>query len=133
MAVINIEITPRLGPMGRPLVYEDDGLRRAPVKLTIPASQTYSTTDRCSLTHRGTKNFFELYGATRIKQVIMSAGFSCNNVNYGEFHAEWLEPTQKLVLGKAGNSGAAALDAGEVANGTALGTGTITAEATLYF
>lgn len=133
MADINIEITPRRGPNGRPIVYEDDGLRRAPVKLTIPASQTYSTTDRCRLTHSGTKNFFELYGVTRIKQVIMSGGFSCDNVNYGEFHAEWLEPTQKLVLGKAGNSGSAALDAGEVANGTALGTGTITAEATLYF
>ena len=51
MADINIKITPRLGPNGQPLVYFEDGMRRAPVKLTIPSGSTYSTTDRCCLVH----------------------------------------------------------------------------------
>ncbi len=133
MADINIKITPRLGPNGQPLVYVEDGIRRAPVKLTIPSGSTYSTTDRCRLVHQGTGNFQELYGSSRIKQVIMSGGFSTSGLNHGELHAEFLEPTQKLVLGKAGNSGSAALDAGEIANATALGSVLITAEASIYF
>lgn len=133
MADINIKITPRLGPNGQPLVYFEDGMRRAPVKLTIPSGSTYSTTDRCRLVHQGTGNFQELYGSSRIKQVIMSGGFSTSGLNHGELHAEFLEPTQKLVLGKAGNSGSAALDAGEIANATALGSVLITAEASIYF
>lgn len=133
MADINIKITPRLGPNGKPLVYVEDGIRRAPVKLTIPSGSTYSTTDRCRLVHQGTGNFQELYGSSRIKQVIMSGGFSTSGLNHGELHAEFLEPTQKLVLGKAGNSGSAALDAGEIANATALGSVLITAEASIYF
>jgi len=133
MADINIKITPRLGPNGQPLVYFEDGMRRAPVKLTIPSGSTYSTTDRCRLVHQGTGNFQELYGSSRIKQVVMSGGFSTSGLNHGEMHAEWLEPTQKLVLGKAGNSGSAALDAGEIANATALGAVLITAEASIYF
>lgn len=133
MADINIKITPRLGPNGQPLVYFEDGMRRAPVKLTIPSGSTYSTTDRCRLVHQGTGNFQELYGSSRIKQVVMSGGFSTSGLNHGELHAEFLEPTQKLVLGKAGNSGSAALDAGEIANATALGSVLITAEASIYF
>ena len=133
MADINLKITPRVGPGGHPLIYNEDGLTRVPVKITIPASSTYSTTDRCRFAHSGEGSINAVLGINRLKQVILSGGFSTSGVNRGELQGEFIESTQRFFLTTVGNSGAAPLNVAEVTNGTALGAVLITAEASLFF
>lgn len=137
MANVNITVTPLNTSETFALsVRTDDDDRIAPVKLSIGASQTYSTTDRCVLVHTAGSDFYEHFGVRIIKNIIAEP-IACNNVSYGILKPVWDFALQKLKLFRQGDGGSVAptgpLDEAEVANATALGTGTMSCRAWIFF
>lgn len=140
MAAAKIVVTPRYGPPlmadgsgGRPIVGEQGGWKWAKVTLQIPASTTYDTTNRCVLVHDG-QDFSSQYGSRIIRQVIFSNGFPSTGPAYGELKGEWSFANQYLVLRRVGNGGPGTgpLDDAEI-GAINIGTGTIVADATIYY
>lgn len=135
MADINLQITVKRGVDGTPLFYPlPEGWKMIPVKITVPASSVYSTTDRARFDHTGTNNARATIGVESIKQIIFSNGFSAGGVNTSEFKAEWNSETRRLTFRSIGNGGPGVgpLNDAEIANATNLGNGTITAEAMIF-
>ena len=137
MANVNITVTPIASMESAAQVHSiDGGIKVAPCKLSIGTGQTYSTTDRCVLVHTAGSDFYAHYGARIIRDVIAEP-ICCNNVSYGVFKPVWDFALQKLKLMRQGDGGSTAptgpLDEAEVANATALGTGTMSCNALVFF
>lgn len=135
MAVINITTSAVLDANGRPFTAQFDcGTKVAKVKLTIPTSSTYSTTDRCALIHSGTNaDFGRLYGTRFIRQVLFDSMFGWAGGGAGVLKGIWIASLQKLLLYTNGNTGVAILNEQELTNATALGVTVITAEARVFY
>ena len=137
MAIINVTVTPKQGPNGKSMVFDTDGgLKYTVCKLTIPSGQTYSQVNRIALVHDAGSDFRSHYGARIIKAVLCEA-FACNNVSFGALQLGFLPATQVAGLLVQGNGGGVSptgpQDGAELANATALGTGTMTATAEIYW
>jgi len=137
MAVVNITVTPISTSENFSLVVtSDDGDLMAPVKLSIATGQTYSTTDRCALVHTAGSDFYEHFGRRIIRNVVAEP-MACNNVSYGVLKLTWDFASQKMKLFVQGDGGTTApagpRDEAEVANATALGTGTMSCKAWIFF
>lgn len=136
MAVIKATITPRTGPNSRPLIYtEDDGSKCAKVKVTIPASSTYATADKVALIHTSAGDFSSQYGAFRIRQVCFHGPFATDGAECksGFFKGAFSGSTQLVTLRWGGTDGTNGIDDAEITDGTALGTGLINCEASIYY
>lgn len=137
MAQVELEIFPKTGPGGSPLIYTlPNGWRMAQCSVTIPSGSVYSTTDKCVFDHANYGNVREHYGVKIIRQVIFNNGFSCaGGVSTGEAKGEWDFTTQKLSLRRIGNAGpgTGAIDDAEVTNGSTIGSGAISADALIFF
>jgi hypothetical protein len=137
MAVVTITVTP-VSQMDNyaVVVPSDDDDKIAPVKLSIATGQTYSTTDRCALVHTAGSDFYEHFGRRVIKNVVAEP-MACNNVSYGAFKLVWDWANQKIKLLIQGDGGSVAptgpQNEAEVANATALGSGTMSCKAWIIF
>jgi hypothetical protein len=137
MANVNITVTPINTSENFALVVTSDSAERmAPVKLSIGTGQTYSTTDRCVLVHTAGSDFYEQFGYRIIKNILCEP-IACNNVSYGILKPVWDFASQKLKLFRQGDGGSVAptgpLDEAEVANATALGSGTMSCRAWIFY
>ena len=137
MAAVTITVTPLVGRNGSPHFWQtDDGTRYAAVKLSIAAGQTYTTADKCVLVHSAGSDFFSHFGEIVVKQVL-AENFACNNVSFGAFKLYWDFSAQTGRLRKIGNGGSTAptgpADEANVANATALGAGTMSANALIFW
>jgi hypothetical protein len=137
MAIVNIQVTPVQHQGGSPVSFTlEGGMRYAPVKLTIIASQTYATADRASLIHNAGSDFFTHFGSKTIKDVKAEL-FACSGVSTGLLKLYFDAATQRARLRLVGQGGGG-VPAGpqaeaNLADATALGAGLMTANAVIFW
>ena len=147
MAAINLVVTPQYQSLAYPTAtavgvgqvmrfHTDDGTRYAPVKLSIPAGQTYAQADQCVLVYPGGSDFFTHFGARFIHHVICEL-IETDNVSFGLLKLFFQQASQKASLRKEGNGGAGGVTGPQndvqLADGTALGNNAMTCNAVIFW